>query len=163
MGVKLAQKSTDHWWLLSSTQSIRQPDDLFLLALQADQLPLLWRREVWVGPGCQSERTQQKDYKTQFSNYILLRDVLQRKARIPASPVALRNNQDCSKSKKDLAVVEFCKCCGMFGTSQLRSNRIKNVQLKIRTKHWGWKSEILYEGAETWCHKTLSQTLARWG
>lgn len=82
--------------LFSSAQNIRQPDDLFLLALQAEKLPLLGRREARVGPGCQSERAQQKDYKTQRSNCILLKDVLLRKARVSASPVALGNNQECS-------------------------------------------------------------------
>jgi len=43
-----------------------------------------------------SERAQQKDYKTQFSNYALLKDVLLRKARISAFPIALGNNQEFS-------------------------------------------------------------------
>lgn len=121
-------------------------------------------KERSVGwPGLSVRAHPAENYKTQFSNYILLRDVLQRKARIPASPIALGNNQDSSESKKDLAVVEFCKCCGMFGTSQLRSNQIENVQLKMRTKHWDWKLEILYEVAETWCHNPLSQTSSSWG
>lgn len=59
--------------------------------------------------------------------------MLWKKAVVPASPMALRNNW------------------------------MKNVQIQIATKPWDWKIEILYQDAKIWCHQPFVQTPAEWG